>query len=297
MAQFLQNVVSGLSDGAVYASLALALVLIYRATHLPNFAQGEMGMFATFICWSLVAHHGFPYWGAFFLTLALAFLGGIGIHRTVIRPLDRLGASELTVVMATIALLLILNGLAAWIWNPEEKILQSPFPNDTWNVGGVRISQQAVGVLGVVIASVLLLWAFFRFTKLGLALRASAVNQHASRLLGVRVTWMLGLGWGLASVLSAVSGMMAASTLYVFTPSYMQVVLIYAFAAAVLGGIESPGGAVVGGLLLGVTITLLGRYVHQIGPDLQLPVALVILLVVLLVRPAGLLGRAVVRRV
>jgi branched-chain amino acid transport system permease protein len=297
LTQFLQNVVSGLADGAIYASLALALVLIYRATHLLNFAQGEMGMFATFICWSLVTHHGFSYWPAFALTLVLAFVGGVGIHRVVIRPLDRLGASELTVVMATIALLLILNGLAAWIWNPEEKILLSPFPNDTWDIGGVRVSQQNLGLLAVVLASFVVLWAFFRFTKLGLAMRAAAVNQDASRLLGVRVSWMLGLGWGLAAVLSAISGIMAASALYVFSPSYMQVVLIYAFAAAVLGGIESPGGAVVGGLVLGVVVTLLGRYVHQIGSDLQLPVALLILLVVLLVRPAGLLGRTVVRRV
>jgi branched-chain amino acid transport system permease protein len=213
----------------------------------------------------------------------------------VIRPLDR--APELTVVMATIALLVILNGLASWIWNSEEKILLSPFPNETWDVGGVKISQQHVGVLGVVVTCVVVLWAFFQFTKVGLALRASAVNQQASRLLGVRVSWMLALGWGLAAVLSAVSGMMAASTLYVFNPTYMQVVLIYAFAAAVLGGIESPIGAVVGGLLLGVVITLLGRYVHQIGAELQLPVALVILLVVLLIRPAGLFGRATVRRV
>ena len=297
MTEFFQNVVSGLADGAVYASLALALVLIYRATHVLNFAQGEMGMFSTFICWTLITNHGFSYWPAFLVTLAIAAIGGVAIHRGIVRPLDRLGASELTVVMATIALLLILNGLAAWIWGPEEKILQSPFPNDTWEIGGVRISQQHVGVLVVVLVTFLLLWTFFRFTKLGLAMRASAVNQHASRLLGVRVSWMLGLGWGLAAILSAVSGMMAASALYVFSPSYMQVVLIYAFAAAVLGGIESPGGAVVGGLALGVTITLLGRYVHQIGPDLQLPVALVILLAVLLVRPAGLLGRTVVRRV
>jgi branched-chain amino acid transport system permease protein len=295
MAQFFQNVVSGLADGAVYASLALALVLIYRATHLLNFAQGEMGMFSTYIAWALIAHHGFSYWPAFFTTLALAFVGGIGIHRLVIRPLER--APELTVVMATIALLVILNGLAAWIWNPQEKILLSPFPNDTWDVGGVKISQQHVGVLGVVLACMVVLWLFFRFTKLGLALRAAAVNQNASRLLGVRVSWMLALGWGLASVLSAVSGMMAASTLYVFNPTYMQVILIYAFAAAVLGGIESPVGALVGGLLLGVTITLLGRYVPQIGSQLQLPVALVILLLVLLFRPAGLFGRVKVRRV
>jgi branched-chain amino acid transport system permease protein len=295
MAQFFQNVVSGLADGAVYASLALALVLIYRATHLLNFAQGEMGMFSTYIAWALIAHHGFSYWPAFFTTLAIAFVGGVGIHRLVIRPLER--APELTVVMATIALLVILNGLAAWIWNPQEKILLSPFPNETWDVGGVKISQQHVGVLGVVLACMVVLWLFFRFTKLGLALRAAAVNQNASRLLGVRVSWMLALGWGLAAVLSAVSGMMAASTLYVFNPTYMQVILIYAFAAAVLGGIESPVGALVGGLLLGVTITLLGRYVPQIGSQLQLPVALVILLLVLLFRPAGLFGRVKVRRV
>jgi branched-chain amino acid transport system permease protein len=297
MQELLQNVVSGLADGSVYASLALALVLIYRATHLLNFAQGEMGMFATYIAWSLVTHHGLSYWPAFFVTLVIAFVGGIGIHRVVIRPLDRLHASELTVVMATIALLVILNGLAAWIWNPEEKILPSPFPNETWDVGGVKISQQSLGVMGVVFACVVVLWAFFRFTKIGLALRASAVNQNASRLLGVRVTWMLALGWGLAAMLSAVSGMMAAAQLFVFTPSYMQVVLIYAFAAAVLGGIESPIGAFVGGLLLGVVITLVGRYVHAIGPELQLPFALAILLLVLLVRPAGLFGRVTVRRV
>jgi branched-chain amino acid transport system permease protein len=293
--QFLQQVLGGLADGVIYASLALALVLIYRATHLLNFAQGEMGMFATFIAWSLVTHHGFSYWPAFFLTLGIAFVGGVGIHRVVIRPLDR--APELTVVMATIALLVILNGLAAWIWNPEEKILISPFPNETWDVGGVKVSQLSVGVIGVVLACVVVLWLFFRFTKLGLAMRAAAINPRASRLLGVRVTWMLALGWGLAAVLSAVSGMMAAAQLFVFNPSYMQVVLIYAFAAAVLGGLESPIGAFVGGLLLGVTINLLGRYVHAIGPELQLPVALVILLGVLLIRPAGLFGRVSVRRV
>jgi branched-chain amino acid transport system permease protein len=295
MQQFAQQVLAGLSDGAIYASLALAIVLIYRATHLLNFAQGEMGMFATYIAWALVSHHGFSYWPAFLVTLAISFAGGIGIHSVVIRPLDR--APELTVVMATIALFVILNGLASWIWGPEEKILPSPFPNDTWDVGGVQISQQNVGVIALVLGCVVLLWLFFRFTKAGLVLRAAAVNQQASRLLGVRVSWMLALGWGLAAVLSAVSGMMAAATFYVFNPSYMQVVLIYAFAAAVLGGLESPVGAFVGGLLLGVTITLLGSYVHAIGPELQLPVALVILLGVLLLRPAGLFGRVVVRRV
>jgi branched-chain amino acid transport system permease protein len=295
MTQFVQQVVSGLGDGAIYASLALALVLIYRATHVINFAQGEMGMFSTYIAWSLITHHGFSFWPAFFLTLAISFVGGAAIQQAVIRPLQRAG--DLTVVMATIALLVILNGLASWIWQPNEKLLLSPFPTGTWSIGNVQVPQQSVYDLLVVLGCVLALAAFFRYTKLGLALRASAVNPVASRLLGVRVTWMLALGWGFAAVLSAVAGMLAAPAQFVFTPNFMQVLIIYAFAAAVLGGIESPVGAIVGGLSLGVVINLLGTYVDFITPDMQLPVALAILLVVLILRPGGLLGRAVVRRV
>jgi branched-chain amino acid transport system permease protein len=163
-------------------------------------------------------------------------------------------------------------------------------------VGGVHISKQDMGTLGVVIACVVVLWLFFRFTKLGLAMRAGAVNPAAARLLGVRTTWLLALGWGFAAVLGAVSGMMVAPSIFL-TPNMMQAVLIYAFAAAVLGGLESPVGAVVGGLALGVLLDMLGTYVHPITPELRLPVALGILLVVLLVRPAGLFGRVVVRRV
>ena len=295
MQQFFQQVVAGLADGAIYASLALALVLIYRATHVINFAQGEMGMFATYIAWSLITNHGFSYWAAFALTLVIAFFGGVLVQEAVIRPLHRGG--ELTVVMATVALLVILNGLASWIWGPEEKILPSPFPNGSWDVGGVQISEQNVGVIGVVIGCVIVLWLFFRFTKLGLALRASAINPQASRLLGVRVPLMLSIGWGFAAVLSAIAGLMAAPALFVFTPNFMQVILIYAFAAAVLGGIESPVGAIVGGLALGVTINLLGTYVDFVTAEMQLPVALVILLAVLILRPGGLLGTVAVRRV
>ncbi len=295
MAQFFQQIVSGLADGSIYASLALALVLIYRATEIVNFAQGEMAMFTTYIAWSLITNHGFSYWPAFFLTLLIAFVGGIGIQRVVIRPIE--GANPLTIVMATIALLVILNGLATWIWGPEEKFFPSPFPNKTWDVGGVKISEQDVGVIGAILGCVVLLWLFFNFTKIGLAMRSSAISPDASRLLGVRVSWMLALGWGLAAALGTVSGMMAAPSLFVINPNFMQVILIYAFAAFVLGGIESPVGAVVGGLVLGVTINLLGTYVHFVTEELKLPVALAILLVVLLVKPGGLLGRVTVRRV
>jgi branched-chain amino acid transport system permease protein len=295
VADFLQQVVSGLASGGIYASLALALVLIYRATHVINFAQGEMGMFATYIAWSLITNHGMSYWPAFAIVLVISFFGGMLVQQVVIRPLQRGG--ELTVVMATVALLLILNGLASWIWGPEEKILPSPFPNGSWDVGGVQISKQSVGVIAVVLACVVVLWLFFQFTKLGLALRASAINPQASRLLGVRVPMMLAVGWGFAAVLSAIAGLMAAPALFVFTPNFMQVILIYAFAAAVLGGIESPVGAVVGGLALGVTINLLGTYVDFVTAEMQLPVALAILLTVLVLRPNGLFGASMVRRV
>ena len=296
MAEFVQTVVAGLGDGAIYASLALALVLIYRATHVINFAQGEMGMFSTYIAWALITNHGFSYWPAFFLTLGLSFLGGVAIHQAVIRPLQPSG--ELTVVMATIALLVILNGLASWIWQPDDKILLTPLAGGTWSLGTVAIPQQAVYDFLIVLVCVAVLWALFRFTKLGLALRASAVDPAASRLLGVRVTLMLSIGWGFAAVLSAVAGMLAASAFFVFTPGYMQVVIIYAFAAAVLGGLESPVGAVVGGLTLGVTINLLGNYFPgQISPDMRLPAALALLLLVLVFRPDGLFGRTTVRRV
>jgi len=294
MADFFQQVVAGLGSGAIYAALALALVLIHRATGVINFAQGEMAMFTTYIAWTLMTNHGWGYWAAFAATLLFAFLLGVGIHRVVIHPIER--SSVLTIVIMTIGLVLTFNGLAALIWSAEVRAFPSPFPNETWSVGGVAISQQDVGTFAIVLVLVALLWAFFQFTKIGLALRASALNPDASRLVGVRVGWMLAIGWGLAAMLGAVAGMLAAPTIFL-DPNMMQAILIYAFAAAVLGGIDSPFGAVVGGLLLGVGLNLIGAYVDFVGADLRLPVALLIILVVLVVRPAGLFGKHVTRRV
>jgi branched-chain amino acid transport system permease protein len=293
MAAFLQQVVSGLAQGAIFASLALALVLIYRTTDVLNFAQGEMATFATFIAWSLM-NHGLSYWPAFALTLVISFAGGAAVERTIIRPVEH--RPEIVIVIVTIGLLIALNGLMGWIWGAEVKAFDSPFPNRTTEIGGVVIAIQDLGVLGVCLATVALLWAFFRFTTIGLVMRAVANSQDASRLLGVRVGWMLALGWGLAAALGAVAGMMAAPTQFL-DPNMMLIVLIYSFAAAVLGGIDSPLGAVVGGLVLGVLVNLLGTYVDFIGGELRLPSALLVLLVVLLIRPQGLFGHPVVRRV
>ena len=293
MAAFIQQVVSGLATGAIFASLALALVLIYRATHVVNFAQGEMAMFTTYIAWELM-DSGLSYWPAFLLTLLIAFGGGVTIERVLIRPVEQ--KSVLTVVIVTVGLLIALNGLAPWIWGAEVKAFDSPFPNETMDIGGVAISTQDIGTFCVCIGTVALLWAFFNLTPLGLAMRSVAINRTASQLMGVRVGWMLALGWGLAAVVGAVAGMMAAPTVFL-DPNMMLTILIYAFAAAVLGGIDSPIGAVVGGLSLGVILNVLGAYVDFIGSELRLPSALFVLLVVLVIRPTGLFGHVLVRRV
>jgi branched-chain amino acid transport system permease protein len=292
--EFFQQVVFGLAIGAVFASLALAIVLIYRTTHVVNFAQGEMAMFTTYICWSLIVNHGLSFWPAFFVTLGIAFVLGVGIERAVIRPFEH--ASHLTVILVTIALFVIFNGLAGWIWSPEQREFPGPFSAEPFTVAGVTIARQEIGVIVVTLMSVTLLWTFFRFTKLGLAMRAAAIGPEPSRLMGVRVGWMYAMGWGFAAALGAVSGIMVAPVVFL-SPTMMQVILIYAFASAVLGGIESPVGAVVGGLLLGVGTTLLGTYVGFVTSELELPIAFAILILVLLVRPAGLFGRVAVRRV
>ena len=294
MADFLQQVVAGLASGSIYAALALALVLIHRATGVINFAQGEMATLSTYIAWTLTTNHGWGYWPAFAFTLAVSFLGGAGVHQAIIRPNEK--GSLLRVVIVTIGLLIFVNGLVTLIWGGEVRAVQSPFPAGTTEIAGVAITTADIGTIVVVLATVVALWALFQYTKLGLAMRAAAVNPAEARLVGVRVTWMLSLGWGLAAALGAVAGMLAAPSVFL-DPNLMAALLIYAFAAAVLGGIDSPIGAVVGGLTLGVGLNLIGTYVDFVGADLRLPVALLVILVVLLVKPTGIFGKAEVRRV
>ena len=284
---------SGLATGSIFASMALALVLIYRSMNVINFAQGEMAMFSTFIAWQLIAF-GIPIWGAFALTIVLSFAGAVGLERLVVRPVER--APQLTVVIVTLGLLIIFNGLAGWIWGYQLKSFPSPFPTAPIVVGGVAFSSQDVGVVVVSLIALGAIYLFFSRTKLGLAMRAAALYPNESRALGIPVSWMLALGWGLAAVVGAISGIMIAPIVFL-DPNMMQGILVYAFAAAVLGGIESPVGAVVGGLVLGVTLNLLGTYVEAIGNDLRLPVAFAIIVAVLVVRPSGLFGRPAATRV
>jgi len=290
MQGFLHQVFSGLATGGIYASVALALVMIYRATHLVNFAQGELAMFSTYIAWSLV-QAGLPYWVAFVLTVAIAFLLGSAIQYVVLRPLR--SASVLSLVAVFIGLLVIFNSLAGWIFTYTIKTFPSPFPKDP-PFGQYYFSAHEFGAFGVTVIVLALLYAFFRFTPVGLAMRAAAENPQSSRLVGIRVDRMLALGWGLAAAIGAVAGMMVAPIVYL-DPSMMSGILLYAFAAALLGGIDSPGGAVIGGFIIGVLENLLGAYV--IGTELKLSVALAVIIGVLVVRPTGLFGQVHVTRV
>ena len=289
MDAFIHQVLAGLATGGIYASLALALVMIYQATHLVNFAQGELAMFATYIAWSLI-NAGMPYWPAFFLTVAFAFVFGVIVERVVIRPVEN--APVLAVVVIFIALLVILNSVTGWIYTYTIKTFPSPFPAE---IGiGKFMSPHEVGAIGVTLIVLLLLYLFFRFTPLGLAMRAAAQNPESSRLVGIRVGWMLALGWGLAAAIGSIAGMMVAPIVYL-DPNMMGGILLYAFAGALVGGIDNPWGAVFGGFLVGVLENVLGAFV--IGNELKLAVALVLIVGVLTIRPSGFFGKVHVTRV
>ena len=293
MDTFFQQVISGLATGGIYGSLALALVMIYQATDVVNYAQGEMAMFSTYLAWTMI-NAGLPYWVAFFATLVLAFVGGLVIERVVIRPVEN--APVLTIVMVCIGLLVILRSIAGWIYSYIQKPFPSPFPQTPLRLGALIVGAHDVGAIGVTLVVLALLYVFFRYTPLGLAMRAAAQNPVSSRLVGIRVGWMLALGWGLAALVGAVGGMMVAPIVFL-DPNMMAGILIYAFASATLGGFNSPGGAVVGGFIVGVVENLVGTYVKFIGTELKLTVALAMILIVLVVRPSGLFGRVAVHRV
>lgn len=293
MQEFLQQVLSGIASGGIFASLALALVLIYNAMGLVNFAQGEMAMFATFIAFTLISR-GMSYWIAFPLTLVIAFVLGILIQRVIIRPVER--APVLTLVIITLGLATLINGLAGAVFGYVPRSFPSPFSVQTVNILGALASYRDLGVIAVSGVVLVLIYLLLQRTTIGLTMRAAAHHPEASRLLGVRVSWMLALGWGLASAVGAVSGMLVAPVL-LLEPNMMQTIIIYAFAAAVLGGIESPLGAVIGGVIVGVTVNLAGTYLPFVGGDLELAVALAIIVGVLVLKPNGLLGHASVRRV
>jgi branched-chain amino acid transport system permease protein len=289
---FIRQVIAGFATGGIYACMALAVVMIYQAIHHLNFAQGEMAMFSTYIGWQLLAW-GIPYWAVSPLVMAISFVVGFAVERIVVQPIGN--APVLAHVVIFIALFAIFNSAAGFIWGFTIKSVPSPF-GDGALYEGALIGKHQAGMVVVTMIVLIMLWAFFRLTRVGLAMRAAAVNPESARLVGVRVSRMTALGWGMASAIGAVAGLLIAPVVYL-EPNMMLSILLYGFAGAVLGGLTSPLGAVLGGFIVGIVENLAGTYIPIIGGELKLPIALFLIVAVLLVKPAGLLGRRAVQRV
>ncbi len=286
------QILAGIATGAIYACMALAIVMIYQAIDHLNFAQGEMAMFSTFIAWQLM-QWGVPYWGAFIATLAISFIGGIAIERSLFKPLAN--APVLTHVAGFIALFSILNSVAGLTWDFTIKQFPSPFGSSPF-LGSQLISTHQAGMIGITLVLLLMLFLFFRYTRIGLAMRAAASLPESARLVGINTSWMIALGWGMASAIGAIAGMLIAPVVFL-EPNMMGGVLLYGFAAAVLGGLTSPFGAVMGGFLVGIIENLVGTYIPGVGNELKLPIALALIVIVLVIKPSGLFGRSIVQRV
>jgi len=288
----LHQVLAGLATGGIYACLALAIVMIYQAIDHLNFAQGEMATFSTFIAWQLI-QWGVPYWVAFFAAIGVSFVAGVALERVLFRPIH--DAPVLSHVVIFIALFAILNSLAGFIWDYNVKSFPTPFGSHSLFGNGLMSAHDA-GMIGVTILMLVLLYLFFRHTRIGLAMRAAAANPESARLTGIRVGWMIALGWGMAAAIGAVAGMLIAPVVFL-EPNMMSSILLYGFAGAVVGGLASPGGAVLGGFAVGVIENLAGTFIPYVGRELKLTIALFIIVAVLTVKPSGIFGRTVVSRV
>jgi branched-chain amino acid transport system permease protein len=293
MSLFLQHVLDGVQSGCIYAALALSVVLVFKGTGMLNFAQGEMAMVSTFITWILV-HAGLPLIAALACSMVIAFAGGALIERAIMRPVAAKGPNHLPLVVTSIGLLLALHSAAQWVWGTDGRVLPSLFGTRTLRTGSVSITTATLGALGVLIAVAAVLRLLLSRTRFGLAMRAVAAGQQSSALVGIRVGRVLMAGWGLAAALGALAGALVAPTVTAFDNNLMQGVLVLAFAAATFGGFDSLPGAIIGGLVVGILESLAGGYLTT---DLKLPVAFLVILAFLLIRPAGLFGATRVQRV
>ncbi len=296
---FWKRFLDGLGNGFVYGAVALALVLIYKATGIINFAQGSLAMFFTFIAWVLSNEQSWPVWLAIVTAMAASALSAAAIERVLIRPFDP--SNHLPITIITIALLSVIDGLALYIWFADPKGFPSPFPStkgDVVTIFGARVFYAQIGIWSTVLITTVLLSLLLNRTRVGLAFRAVSSNIESSRLVGVHVGRTLQFGWALAAAIGTLAGcLFLSSGTTQLQPLFMSQILVFAFASATIGGLDSLVGAVVGGLLVGQLQTMIGGYVKFIGSDLVLATTLVLIILVLLVRPNGLFGSKRVERV
>jgi branched-chain amino acid transport system permease protein len=292
MQRFVDLSLNGLANGAIYAAVALSLVLIWRATRILNFAQAGMLMLTTFIAWTLI-DHGASYWTGFIVALASGLALGAVVERVLIRPIE--GAPPLNAIIVTLGLLVLLEAIAGMIWGGNPKSFPPAFSINGFRLGGHTVLFSRFDLFTVVAVAGLMavLVVLFQRTNLGLQMRASAFAPEVSKLLGVRVTHMFTAGWALASLTGSLAGLLVAPAVFV-APTNFDPVLVFGFTAAVLGGLESPPGALVGGVLLGLALSYVSGY---LGAETVTLGALVILIAVLMVRPQGLFAHERERRV
>lgn len=296
MSLFLERMVNGLADGSIYALLALALVVVFRSTGQLNFAQGEIGTTGAFVV-STLTLSGWPVWLSIGVAMVAGLLIAASVERVVVRPIEH--RNPAAVIVALIGVFLGVNQLNAMIWGVDARRLPSVFPDGATDfviVFGAPLRIARLGVIAVLIVLLVLLFLLFTRTKIGLAMRAVANNQESSNLVGIRVGGVLVLGWGLAGAIGVLAAAMLAPSAGL-SGTLMLSPFLLASVAAVLGGLDSPVGAVVGGLIIGLTEAFIVGYVGFLGADMLLPVMLVILLTVLLLRPSGLFGSERVERV
>ncbi|MFC4006982.1 branched-chain amino acid ABC transporter permease [Nonomuraea purpurea] len=291
------RIFDGIATGSLYATIALALVVIYKSTALINFAQGEMAMIGAFLVYLLSVEHGWNVYLSLLVVMALSALGGVAVHRLVVSRFDP--REHLPLVLATLGLLLTLNALAGIVWGHHSRRLPQIFPSgNLLTYGSASLRWYTVGVLAVSLIVLTALSLFLRHSRIGLSFRAVATTLDSARLVGIQVNRVIALAWALAAAMGTL-----AATLYVsdplrhLDPNIMDRVLIFAAAAAVLGGLDSLWGSLAGGLLLGLTESLVAGYVPWIPPELGVCVALGTLLLALLWRPSGLFGSRVTVRV
>lgn len=283
----LQELANGLATGAIYGMVALAIVLIYRSTGVLNFAQGEMATFTTYLGWTLIVELGLPYWIGFAITLLAAFLLGVAVEVTFIRPARRL--PSLSVLMVTLGLYLLFNALCHGWWSSSPRAFPTPFPTGTAQIGDAHVSWVSIGILLVAAAVVVALTALFRLSKIGLAMRAVVSAPAAAPLMGIEPRVVICMGWGLSAVVGAIAGMFAANLL-LLDANMMSGVLLFAVTAMVLAGMASPAGSLVCGLLLGV-IGSAASSVSFVGTELSTVTTFVVIVMILVLRPAGLFAR------
>jgi branched-chain amino acid transport system permease protein len=288
-----QVLFDGLVSGGIYASLALALVLVYQTTAVINFAQGEMAMLSTYVCLALI-EWGVGYWTAFCLTLAISYVFGAAIERFIMRRFH--ASNHLVEVVVLMGLLVTISSVAGAIWGYDVRVFPSPFGQGVLQVFGFSFRRHDMGALLVMLIALACVFAFLRFTMVGLAMRASAQNPASSRLCGISVSRMLSAGWGLSATVGAVSGMMIAPIVFL-DPGMMAGTLTYAFAAALLGGVNNPIGAVVGGFIVGIAQSAMVALLPNHGSELKLTFALILIVTVLLIFPQGLFGKRIFSRV